>query len=260
MRVLIKRSGLPAIQKYYILISKSQIKLITGLQQKKYRDKYGLFVAEGPKVISELIQSGMIPEMFFASETLSVAGSSAILITPGELQKISMLKTANNSLAVFKTPKVSPIQTRGLIMALDAIRDPGNLGTIIRLCDWFGVSQLVCSTDTVDCYNPKVIQATMGSIARVQVNYTNLSEFIQQTDLEVFGAVMSGETVYECKLPSEGILLMGNEANGISSALEQQLDHRITIPRFGELQATESLNVATATGILLSEFRRLTGK
>ena len=171
-----------------------------------------------------------------------------------------MLKTANNSLAVFKTPKVSPIQTRGLIVALDAIRDPGNLGTIIRLCDWFGVSQLVCSTDTVDCYNPKVIQATMGSIARVQVNYTNLDEFMQQTDVEVFGAVMNGETVYECKLPSEGILVMGNEANGISVALEQQLDHRITIPRFGELQATESLNVATATGILLSEFRRLTGK
>lgn len=242
------------------MISKSQIKLITGLQQKKYRDKSGLFVAEGPKVISELIQSGMIPEMFFASEALSVAGTSAVLISPRDLQKISMLKTANNSLAVFRIPKESPIQTAGLIVALDAIRDPGNLGTIIRLCDWFGVSQLVCSNDTVDCYNPKVIQATMGSTARVQVNYTNLKEFIQQSDLEVFGAVMNGKTAYECKLPSEGILLMGNEANGISSEMEQLLDHRISIPRFGDLQATESLNVATATAVLLSEFRRSTGK
>ncbi|KAA3618834.1 MAG: RNA methyltransferase [Flavobacterium sp.] len=242
------------------MITKSEIKLITGLQQKKYRDKYGLFVAEGPKVISELILSGMIPEMFFASEALSIDGTSAVLISPRELQKISMLKTANNSLAVFKIPKTLPIQTRGLIVALDAIRDPGNLGTIIRLCDWFGVSQLVCSQDTVDRYNPKVVQASMGSIARVQLNYTNLNEFIQQSELDVFGADMKGETVYECELPSEGILIMGNEANGISSTLEQLLDHRITIPRFGDLQATESLNVATATGILLSEFRRSTEK
>jgi len=136
------------------------------------------------------------------------------------------------------------------------VRDPGNLGTIIRLCDWFGVQELVCSNATVDCYNPKVIQATMGSITRVNVSYVDLDVFLKETKTTVFGAFMDGENVYKAALPKDGILVLGNEANGISLQTEACVDKRISIPRFGELQATESLNVATATAILLSEFKR----
>lgn len=143
-----------------------------------------------------------------------------------------------------------------MIVALDDIRDPGNLGTIIRLCDWFGISELVCSEETVDIYNPKVVQATMGSIARVNVSYVNLEKFISETNLPVFGTFMDGVNIYKTELPKEGIIVMGNEANGISSQIEQTVNHRLAIPRFGNLQLTESLNVATATAIILSEFKR----
>jgi len=140
-------------------------------------------------------------------------------------------------------------------VALDAVRDPGNLGTIIRLCDWFGIKHLICSEDTVDCYNPKVLQATMGSIARVNMVYTDLEDFLKNTALPVYGAFMDGEVVYDKKLPPGGILVMGNEANGISSSVAKHTTERISIPQFGEA-TTESLNVATATAILLNEIRR----
>jgi len=169
---------------------------------------------------------------------------------------MSALNTPSSCLAVFHIPAPKPIDSRGLIVALDDIRDPGNLGTIIRLCDWFGVTQLLCSKETVDLYNPKVIQATMGSVSRVQVNYVDLATFISETTLPVFGTFMDGKNIYKESLPSEGILIFGNEANGISPALEQKIKNRIAIPRFGNLQQTESLNVATATAIFLSEFRR----
>ena len=155
--------------------------------------------------------------------------------------------------------------TKGLIVALDDIRDPGNFGTIIRLCDWFGVTQLLCSPETVDVYNPKVIQATMGSITRVKVNYVNLNDYISQSSLPVFGTFMDGKNLYKEVLPKEAILIFGNEANGISASLEKNIKNRIAIPRFpsedgntscGDIQKTESLNVATATAIFLSEFRR----
>jgi TrmH family RNA methyltransferase len=258
VRVLINRPGLLSVQKYYILISKSQIKLITGLQQKKYRDKYGLFVAEGPKVIEELLRAGLNLHLLFAVETLDSFPVTAEIISSKELQKISFLKTPNKALAVFKIPETEKNNKPGLTVALDAVRDPGNLGTIIRLCDWFGVKQLVCSEDTADCYNPKVIQATMGSIGRVQVRYTDLESFLQKSTLPVYGSAMNGVSVYHESLPKEAILVMGNEANGMSDATERHLDYRIAIPRFGDIQATESLNVATATAILLSEFRRAT--
>jgi len=141
-------------------------------------------------------------------------------------------------------------------VALDAIRDPGNLGTIIRLCDWFGVKQIVCSEATVDVYNPKVIQATMGSIARVNVNYVDLNEYLEMTSLPVYGTFMDGATIYKEVLSEEGILVFGNEANGISSEIEMKIKNSIAIPRFGDSQKTESLNVATAAAIILSEFRR----
>ena len=166
------------------------------------------------------------------------------------------MNTPNNCLAIFKIPKEKPILEEGLMVALDDIRDPGNLGTILRLCDWFGISQLVCSEQTVDIYNPKVVQATMGSIARVTVNYLNLNAFIEKTTLPVFGTFMDGKNIYGENLPKEGIIVMGNEANGINQKMEKSIKNRLTIPRFGELQQTESLNVATATAIILSEFRR----
>jgi TrmH family RNA methyltransferase len=244
------------IQKYYILVSKSQTKLITSLQQKKYRDQTGFFVAEGPKVIAELLDEGISLHSLFSINASEITAENHSQVTEAELKKISFLKTANTSVAVFEIPKSKPLQDKGLIVALDAVRDPGNLGTIIRLCDWFGVQQLICSKDTTDCFNPKVVQATMGSLARVQVHYVSLLEYLDRTSLPVFGGFMDGKNVYTEKLPKDGIVLMGNEANGISETIIQRITHKITIPRFGKTQKTESLNVATATAILLSEFRR----
>jgi TrmH family RNA methyltransferase len=241
-----------------ILVSKSQIKLITSLQQKKYRDANGLFIAEGPKVIAELQEGGFKLHSLFSTEEGSDQSESFFLISQPELQKLSFLKTANTCLALFEIPKPKKLNQDGLILALDAIRDPGNLGTIIRLCDWFGIEELVCSIDTADCYNPKVIQATMGSIARVQVTYCDLEAYLKNTDVTVYGACMDGIDVYSKKTPTNGILVMGNEANGISNGVEKLLHEKITIPQFGKNKKTESLNVATATAILLSEFKRPT--
>ncbi|MGQ3086450.1 RNA methyltransferase, partial [Flavobacterium sp.] len=178
------------------------------------------------------------------------------IITDAELKKISALTTPNTCLALFSIPEEKPIARTGLIVALDDIRDPGNLGTIIRLCDWFGIAHLVCSENCVDAYNPKVVQATMGSLSRVNVVYTNLADHLSKTKLPVFGTFMDGENIYAGTLPKDGIIVMGNEANGISEAIEQLVTNKIAIPRFGNLQLTESLNVATAAAITLSEFRR----
>lgn len=244
------------VQKYYILVSKSQTKLITSLQQKKYRDREGLFLAEGPKVIAELLREGLELQSLFTTDTLQNSSENQYQVTEAELKKISLLKTANTSLAVFKIPKAKTVLDSGLIVALDAVRDPGNLGTIIRLCDWFGVRKLICSVDTADCYNPKVVQATMGSLARVQVQYCLLSEYLEQTELPIYGGFMDGKSIYSEKFPENAIVIMGNEANGISEEITKLVTKKISIPRFGKIQKTESLNVATATAILLSEFRR----
>ncbi len=239
------------------MLSKSQIKLINSLTQKKYRQKHQLFFAEGVKVIKELLNSNFALEMLFTEVDLFYTPKDKIqLLEQGELQKISKLSTPQTALALFKIPEdFEPIK-KGLIVALDGVRDPGNLGTIIRLCDWFGVENLLCSTDTVDCYNPKVVQATMGSIARVEVSYTNLEESLPKLNLPLYGTFMQAESVYSAVLPKEAVLVLGNEANGISSRIEKILTHSISIPQFGTHQKTESLNVATATAISLSEFRR----
>ena len=240
------------------MVSKNQIKLITSLQQKKYRITHQLFFAEGVKVIQELLDSNFELEHLYTTQYdfEEVSGAKKSLIHENDLKKISALTTPNSCLAVFKIPQEREIVTSGLIIALDDIRDPGNLGTILRLCDWFGVEQVVCSRETVDIYNPKVVQATMGSITRVNVAYLDLCDYITQTDLSVFGTFMDGENIYKSNLPQEGIIVMGNEANGISEAVEELIKKRIAIPRFGDLQKTESLNVATATAIVLSEFKR----
>lgn len=241
------------------MLSKNQIKLITSLTQKKYRKQHQLFIAEGKKVIEELLQSNFELESLFVTNDkifTSVPKDKINAITISEIKKISVLATANDCLALFKIPVEREMTLKGLVLALDDIRDPGNLGTIIRLCDWFGIETLLCSDETVDVYNPKVVQATMGSISRVNVVYTNLEKALKKTSLPILGTFMDGENIYKKELPKEGIIVMGNEANGISPEIENLVTQKIAIPRFGKLQQTESLNVATATAIILSEFKR----
>ena len=238
------------------MLSKNQIKLITSLKQKKYRQQHGLFVVEGIKTISELLNSNFLLYELYTTEPFNFDAKKEILISDGDLKKISFFRTPNKALAIFKIPDLKPIENEGLILALDDVRDPGNLGTIIRLCDWFGITNLVCSKETVDCFNPKVIQSTMGSITRVNMSYIDLNNFLKETDLPIYGAFMEGENIYKKENIKAGILVMGNEANGISENIKALVNEKITIPRFGDLQATESLNVATATAILLSEFKR----
>jgi len=240
------------------MVSKNQIKLISSLHLKKNRIACQLFIAEGVKVIQELLKSNFTLEHLYCTEPLfdSVQADLKSIISESELKKISALTTPNNCLAVFKIPTSVPIVEKGLILALDDIRDPGNLGTILRLCDWFGISQVICSEQTVDLYNPKVVQATMGSISRVNLSYVNLKSYLQNSSLPIFGTFMDGSNVYKQNLPKEAIVIMGNEANGISQEIENSIKNRLTIPRFGDLKLTESLNVAAATAIILSEFRR----
>lgn len=240
------------------MVSKNQIKLITSLQQKKYRKQEQLFFVEGVKGVQELLDSNFeLYELFTTKPDFqAIEKSKMYSISDAELKKISALTTPNSCLAVFKIPKPIPFEQNGLILALDDVRDPGNLGTIIRLCDWFGIKTLFCTEETVDAYNPKVVQATMGSVSRVNVVYGDLGKFLAETKLPIFGTFMDGKNIYKESLPNEGIIVMGNEANGISKTIEKLVSERIAIPRFGALQATESLNVATATAIILSEFKR----
>jgi TrmH family RNA methyltransferase len=239
-------------------ISKNQSKIITSLTQKKYRQKHKLFIAEGLKVVNELLDSSLEIDTLFAVDDFQtvVSENKIIRISEMDLQKISNLKTPNKVLGLFKIPDEKPLQKNGITIALDAINDPGNLGTIIRLCDWFGVSQLLCSKDTVDCYNQKVVQASMGSLTRISITYIDLETYLTASTLPTFIADMEGDNVYKTQLPKEGILIMGNEANGVSNEIKALIKNKISIPRFGETQETESLNVATATAILLSEFKR----
>jgi TrmH family RNA methyltransferase len=239
------------------MVSKNQIKLINSLQQKKYRKLHNLFIAEGKKVIQELIDANFsLEHLFVTKANLFDSRFDSELISDSDLKKISALTTANDCLAVFKFKETTSKTSSGLELALDNIKDPGNMGTIIRLCDWFGISKIVCTEETVDMYNPKVVQATMGSLARVEVEYTNLISYLKTTDLDIFGTFMEGSNIYKQELPTKGIIVMGNEANGISAEIENLVTQKISIPRFGSLQQTESLNVATATAIILSEFKR----
>jgi TrmH family RNA methyltransferase len=237
-------------------LSKNHLKLITSLSQKKYRHKYKLFVVEGVKVVQEFLNSSYELEILFSTESSFSYLDSFIEVSEQELKKISSLKTPNKVIALFKIPVEKNSSPSGLIVALDAINDPGNLGTIIRLCDWFGVDQLLCSKETVDCYNTKVVQSSMGSLTRVAISYIDLKEYLTSVSIPVFIADMDGDNIYEMKPPTSAVLVMGNEANGISNSIKQIVSTKITIPRYGNSQLTESLNVATATAILLSEFRR----
>ena len=239
------------------MLSKNQLKLIAGLKQKKQRTANQLFVAEGKKVILELLNSDyQLHQLYTTTSDYEVTDDLCTRITPKELKRISFLKTPQAAVAVFKIPEAKPIDLKGLIVALDDVRDPGNLGTIIRLCDWFGIRDLVCSTETVDCYNPKVVQATMGSLARVNVTYSDLEVLLNYSGLTSVGTFMDGSNMYTTELPMQGIVLFGNESHGISKSLENLVQLKISIPRFGETQLTESLNVANAMAIVMAEFKR----
>lgn len=239
------------------MVSKNQLKLIKNLHQKKYRNEHGLFFVEGFKTVNELLNSDF--DLFILLATKShmkrFADKKVEEITEADLKKISALQSPNGILAVFRTPKPQPIGLDHWTVVLDTIRDPGNLGTIVRLCDWFGVKNLVCSKQTVDCFNPKVVQATMGSLTRVHIHYMEIPPFLAESSLPVYGAFIDGATIYREVFPRAGILVLGNEASGISPQVAAKIGKKVTIPQFGE-QTTESLNVATAAGIILSEIRR----
>jgi TrmH family RNA methyltransferase len=239
------------------MLSKHRIKLIRGLSQKKYRQEFGLFTVEGIKSINEFLTSQFkLDSLYSTAPVFDSVGEQYHQITASELKKISSLKKPNTALALFKIPEARTPKLNGLILALDDVRDPGNLGTIIRLCDWFGIEHVVCSLNTVDCYNSKVVQASMGSLTRVNVSYLDLDGFIKSQSMPVFGTFMEGESIYKTALPNAGIIIMGNEANGISENIKNLVEKAITIPRFGAKKDTESLNVANAAAIVLSEFRR----
>jgi len=239
------------------MVSKNQLKLIKSLHQKKYRNIQQLFFVEGVKTVNELLNSNFKVYLIVATEAqaATIAYKNLKIISETDLKQVSALHTPSGVLGVFEMPNEKKIGDEDWVLALDAVQDPGNLGTIIRLCDWFGIKHLVCSQGTVDCYNPKTLQATMGSITRVGIAYTDLNIFLEKQQLPVYGAFMDGDTVYGKKLRSPGVLVLGNEANGISEGVAHQIPNKIAIPQFGE-QRTESLNVATAAAIMLSEIRR----
>ena len=273
------------------MLSKNQIKLIKSLETKKNRKREGLFVAEGPKVVGDLLRAGYQPHSIFTTSQPSTFNPtpSTFNVTDDELHRISFLQHPQEVLAVFHiptsalNPPPSPLhpQPHTLNLALDGVQDPGNVGTIIRIADWFGITQIYCSPDSADVYNPKVVQATMGSIARLNITYFDtLCDYLSTlpSGIPVYGAVLDGENIYTSTLTPHGVIIMGNEGNGISAPVREMLTHKLLIPQGGnevkgqrskvkgencqlstvncQLSTAESLNVSIATAIILSEFRR----
>ena len=242
-------------------VSKAQIKLVRSLQQKKFRDELGLFVAEGDKCVEELQKAFELVSLYRAGEN---AGET-------EIEQMSGMRTPQGTVGVFrKRPQISDfrLQISDLVLALDGIQDPGNLGTIIRTCDWFGVHDIFCSQDTVDCYNPKVVQATMGALSRVRLHYVDLPKWLsavrsQHSAFSIYGTLLEGRDMYEVLEPSavrsqhSNVIIMGNEGNGISPEVRALVTHPIRIPSYPkDAETSESLNVSIATAIVLAEFRR----
>ena len=242
------------------MITKAEIQSIKALADKRGRVEQGAFIAEGEKLISEIALSHLKVRKIYATSPL---WSSAEVISIKEMERISQLKSSNNSLAVVECPKYDLSLTepsKNLVLALDRVQNPGNLGTIIRLADWFGITDIVCSEDCADCFNPKVVQATMGAIIRVRVHYTNLSvwlEKVKSQGADIYGTFLDGQNIYSCKKGSCGVIVMGNEGQGISKECEKSVTHRLYIPPYPtDRCGSESLNVAIATAITCSEFRR----
>lgn len=247
------------------MISKNKIKYIRSLELKKNRNKEGKFVAEGFKVVDDLLALQPADLIVATQEWLHgkhLADQTEVIeVTEEELKKVSFLQHPQQVLAVFKQAQDGDfsINTQELSLALDGVQDPGNLGTIIRIADWFGITHIYCSQDTADVYNPKVVQATMGSIARVKVEYGNLLALVESlpADVPVYGTLLDGDNIYQQQLENRGLIVMGNEGKGISPALAKKVNRRLLIPNFPEGRATaDSLNVAIATAITCSEFRR----
>lgn len=248
-----------------MLLSKNKIKYIQSLKEKKYRNEHGTFVAEGKKLVSDLIGQCQcqllagLPDIL--KEMSSLSAEEIIEATTDELKKASHLKTAPQIIGVFYQPRydIEKIELSGnLNLVLDGIQDPGNMGTIVRLADWFGIENIFCSVDTADIYNPKTVQATMGAIARVKVHYTNLTVLLKSNYLlPVFGTFLKGENIYNTELPKEGFIVMGSEGKGISPDIEKLITNKLFIPNYPQdAKTSESLNVAVATAIVCSEFRR----
>lgn len=237
------------------MLSKNEAKYIQSLCHKKERQLEGLFIAEGPKIIEELVKSNFVIKKVFALsnwETPDFAGNAEVVeVSEAELHKISNLQTPNQVVAVVqqKQQNAPPVIKNQLSILLDGIQDPGNLGTIIRIADWFGISQIICGSDTVELYNPKVIQSTMGSFVRVNVWYKDTVKLLKSVSVPVLGALLKGKSIYEIEKPKEGILVIGNESKGISEEVMKWISCPVTIPRIG---GAESLNAAVATGIILS--------
>lgn len=252
------------------MITKNQIKHINSLKSNKFRKTYNEFIVEGTKLVNEILYSSFEISSLFATKRWFIENKNDISeiielteINEKELKSISGLTTPNEVLAIVKIPENEINKNtiyQDLVLVLDKIRDPGNLGTIIRTADWFGINNIICSKDTVDAYNPKVIQATMGSVSRVKVYYTNLENFLKEIpeNIPVYGTFLEGENIYTSKLPDKAIIVIGNEANGISKEIENLVTHKIFIPPFSsnQKQTAESLNASIATALICSEFRR----
>lgn len=255
------------------MLTKNQLKFVTSLAVKKIRNQQGLFIAEGVKIVGELLRSAIrVKQVYATKEWIGSVGSKqlavgkyhpeVIEVTEQELSKISQLTTPNQVLAIAEIPgyELNQDDLRGkLTLALDDVRDPGNLGTIIRIADWFGITDIVCSQTSADAWNPKVVQATMGSIARVKVHYTALEKFLSSSGLPVYGAVLEGENIYSTTLQQKGVIVIGNESKGISNAVRLRVTQKITIPNYSSdnpLGEAESLNAAIATAVICAEFRR----
>lgn len=243
-------------------MTKAEIQLIRSLADKRGRIESGLFVAEGHKFIEELCASPLRVHKIFSLERL-FEGDNVEEVSPHDMARLSMLTTPSDSLALVEIPR-RPFHpesaARELTLALDRVQNPGNLGTIIRLADWFGITEVVCSSSTADCYNPKVVQATMGAILRVRVHYTDLDSYLsdaRQQGVPVYGTFLEGENIYSANLSPAGIILMGSEGQGITPAAAQHVSHKLFIPPYpADRTGSESLNVATATAIVCGEFRR----
>ena len=246
------------------MLSKNKQKFIRQLSLKKHRDEFACFVAEGPKVVAELMEKFPCQTLLATPEYLAghnVRAEDIIEVSERELTAASNLKTPQQVMAVLKkeSPTLPPSPQETLILALDDVQDPGNMGTILRLADWFGIRHVVCSPHTVDAFSPKVVQATMGALARVSVTYADLPQWLDSLpeDCPVYGTVLNGTDIYGEELSSHGVIIMGNEGNGICPAVQQRLTHRLLIPSYPPgMPTSESLNVATATAIVCAEFRR----
>ncbi|MBQ8553558.1 MAG: RNA methyltransferase [Alistipes sp.] len=242
-------------------MTKAEIQFVRSLSDKRVRDAERLFIAEGDKLIGEILQSGWRVRNLYALE--GHFDGRAERVSEKEMERISQLKTASTSLAVVEQPRhmaAKSAPATALSLALDGVQNPGNLGTIIRLADWFGVEDIFCSEDTADCFNPKVVQATMGAILRVRVHYLPLADFLRRTresGVEVYGTMLDGQNIYDVELAPTGVIVMGNEGRGVSRECAASFSQRLLIPAYSVAgQGSESLNVAMATGIVCAEFRR----